>query len=44
VRPDAPLRRKGFVKRTLFAHVVTAGLAVFVSERRSKGKKEGKGV
>jgi hypothetical protein len=44
VRPDAPLRRKGFVKRTLFAHVVTAGLAVFVSKRRSKGKKEGKDV
>ena len=25
LRPDAPLRRKGFIKRTIFAHVVTAG-------------------
>ena len=43
VRPDAPLRRKGFVKRTLFAHLVTAGLAVFLSRSRSR-KKEGKDV
>ena len=29
-----------FVKRTLFAHVVTAGLAIFLSRRRRRKKKE----
>ena len=42
LRPDAPLRRKGFIKRTIFAHVVTAGAAVFVSSFiRRRRKKEG---